>query len=340
MDRVFIIAEAGVNHNGSLKLAKRLVDVAARTGCDAVKFQAFKAEKLAAKSAPKAEYQRRNTGRRESQFSMLKRLEMSHSDNTALARYCRQKGIMFMSTPFDEDSVDMLDMLGMKIFKIPSGEITNRPFIRHVASKRKSIILSTGMSDLREVEKAVRWIKETWPQSAKPGNIILLHCVSRYPAVMRDVNLLAMKTMGSVFGLSYGYSDHTLGIEVAVAAVGAGAVVIEKHFTLDRDMEGPDHRVSLEPRQLADMVKSIRNVEKAMGDGIKKPAKSELVIRKIVRKSLIAARDIKAGEIVKAEDIFVKRPGTGMSPELFEEIVNKRILVDIRKDSLFKQVYF
>lgn len=336
MDKVFIIAEAGVNHNGSLKIAKKLIDEAAKAGCDAVKFQTFKAEDIVTRRAPKAAYQKKNTRLKGSQFSMLKKLELSEDDHKKLFDFCRKKKISFMSTAFDEKSVDFLDRLGLKIFKVSSGEITNKPLIEKIAANRRPIILSTGMSYLKEVEKAIDWIYGIWGDSTKRPGLMLLHCVSNYPARVEDANLMAIKTMKSAFGLPVGYSDHTTGTDIAVAAVAMGANVIEKHFTLNRNMEGPDHKASLEPAELKRMVTAIRNVEKAKGDGIKRPAKSEFEMRKIARKSLVSARDIKAGETIKRTDIAIKRSGTGLSPENIANVVDKRAASDIGRDSLFR----
>lgn len=345
----FIIAEAGVNHNGSIELAKRLIDVANESGADAVKFQTFKAEKVVTTTAAKAKYQIENTGTDESQLEMLKKLELPLSAHEELFSYCKEKGIVFISTPFDEESADMLDNLGMTIFKIPSGEITNEPLIQHIASKKKPIILSTGMSYLEEVEKAIKWVMGVWENEYMGKNLsthppihplTLLHCVSNYPAAIEDVNLSAMKTMEIAFGLPVGYSDHTMGIEIPIAAVAIGAKVIEKHFTLNRNMVGPDHRASLEPDGLKAMVKAIRNIEKALGDGTKRPMEREADVRNIARKSLVAARDIKAGETITVNDILVKRPGVGIAPELIEQVINKIAKINIKKDSLLKWDYF
>ena len=306
--RTFIIAEAGVNHNGNMDTAIKLIDMAKKAGADAIKFQTFKSERLVTRSTPKAKYQKANTGSGESQLEMLKRLELTSDNFKRLFSYCRKKNIIFMSTPFDEKSADMLDRLGMGIFKIPSGEITNKPLIQHIAGKNKPVILSTGMSYLSEVEKAVRWIYEIWNKSGFNQQLTLLHCVSNYPAHAADVNLYAMNTLKAAFGLSVGYSDHTLGIEIPIAAVAIGAKVIEKHFTLDKNMKGPDHKASLEPDELKAMVKAIRNVEKAMGDGIKRPTEKEDETRIIARRSLVAKRDIKKGDVINSGDIIIKRP--------------------------------
>ncbi|MBI4650901.1 N-acetylneuraminate synthase [Candidatus Desantisbacteria bacterium] len=334
--KTFIIAEAGVNHNGHIDIAKKLVDIAADAGADAIKFQTFKAEKIVTTTASCANYQIKNTKRAESQFDMLKKLELSIDGHKELLSYCLGKNITFMSTPFDENSADMLNDFGMNIFKIPSGEITNMPLIKHIAKKNKSIILSTGMSYLGEIEKAINWINEEWEKINIKPQLSLLHCVSNYPAKVEDTNLLAMKTMENAFGLTVGYSDHTMGIEVPIAAVAIGAKIIEKHFTIDRKMEGPDHKASLEPYELEAMIKAIRNIEKAMGNGIKRPVKNEENIKKVARRSLVAAKNIKAGAVVSLDDIQIKRPGEGISPEYIEVIINRKARADIKKDSLFK----
>lgn len=334
--KTFIIAEAGVNHNGDIDTALRLVDMAKKAGADAIKFQTFKSERLVAFSTPKAKYQKANTGSNESQLEMLKRLELTNDNFKRLFSYCRKKGIFFISTPFDEKSADMLDRLGMNIFKIPSGEITNKPLIQHIATKNKPVILSTGMSYLNEVEKAVEWIYDIWNKSGFNQQLTLLHCVSNYPAHAEDVNLYAMNTLKTAFGLSVGYSDHTLGIEIPIAAVAIGAKVIEKHFTLDRNMKGPDHKASLEPDELKAMVKAIRNVEKAMGDGIKRPTEKEDETRIIARRSLVAKRDIKKGDVIRSGDIIIKRPGSGILPEFKDIIKGMKAGKNIKADSVIK----
>jgi len=330
--KVFIIAEAGVNHNGSIATARELIDTAAMAGADAVKFQTFRAGEIVTKTSEKADYQIKNTGLDESQYGMLKRLELPESDLRELYFYCREKDIVFMSTPFDIESADFLDGLGMTIFKVPSGEITNMALIKHIASKKKPLLLSTGMSYLEEVGKAVGWIKD----SGEADRLTLLHCVSNYPADVDDTNLRAMETMKTAFGLPVGYSDHTRGIEIPIAAAAMGAEVIEKHFTLDRTMEGPDHKASLEPQELREMVRAIRNVERAMGDGIKRPAKNEEHMRGIARRSLVAARTINAGDMLKPEDIAVKRPGTGIAPEYRESVINRVAARQIDGDSVIQ----
>lgn len=334
--KTFIIAEAGVNHNGSLELAIKLIDAAVNAGADAVKFQTFKTEELVTETAPKAEYQIRNIGMGKSQFEMLKQLELSYDCFEKLFDYCAKREIMFMSTAFDNSSVDFLDKLGMLFFKVPSGEITNKQLLQNIANKNKSIILSTGMSYLGEVEKAIMWINEIWDGfTGKPG-LTLLHCVSNYPSDIADSNLSVMETMRNAFGLPVGYSDHTLGIEISIAAVALGARVIEKHFTLDRNMKGPDHKASLEPDELKTMVKAIRNVEKAMGDGIKKPRKSEEEIRNIARRSLVATKNIKKGEGFTKENVTAKRPATGICPSEWNKVIGKNAVRDFSEDELIE----
>lgn len=334
MARTFIIAEAGVNHNGDLNIAKKLIDAAVNAGADAVKFQTFKTEELVTKTAPKAAYQTKNIGGERSQFEMLKQLELSHDCFAKLFDYCAKREIMFMSTPFDNSSVDFLDNLGMEYFKIPSGEITNKQLIQKIAGKKKSIILSTGMSYLGEVEKGIAWINEVWDGfNVKPG-LTLLHCVSNYPSDMEESNLSVMETMRTAFGLPVGFSDHTLGIEIAIAAVALKASVIEKHFTLDKSMEGPDHRASIEPDELVTMVGAIRNVEKSFGDGFKKPGEQEKETKKVIRKSIVAARDIKTGEIIDENSLAIKRPGTGIPPEFIDKIISRKALTNISKDAM------
>jgi len=321
----FIIAEAGVNHNGDLGLAHRLVDVAVRAKADAIKFQTFKADRLVTRDAPKAAYQLQATDAAESQYDMLRQLELSQETHRDLITYCREKGILFMSTPFDEASAELLAELGVPIFKIPSGEITNLPFLAHVACKGKPMIVSTGMANLGEVEAAVNTIVE-----AGNAGLILLHCVSNYPADPADVNLRAMQTMATAFGVPVGYSDHTSGIEVALAAVALGASVIEKHLTLDRNLPGPDHLASLEPDGLSALVKGVRTVEAALGNGKKAAAASENDTALVARKSLVAACDISAGTILTRELIVAKRPGTGLSPALLDLILGKQLRQTLR----------
>ncbi len=333
MDRVYIIAEAGINHNGSVAIAKRMIDVAVDAGADAVKFQTFHAEKVVSRHAPKAEYQKRTTGAEESQLEMAKKLELSQGDFRDLADYCKDKAIQFLSTPFDLESIDFLAAMGLETMKIPSGEITNLPYLRKVGSLNKRLIMSTGMADLGEIEDALRILVDA---GTDRGNITILHCNTEYPTAPGDVNLLAMNAIKEAFGLSVGYSDHTLGTYVAVGAVALGARVIEKHFTLDKTMEGPDHKSSLEPEELKQMVAAIRNMEKAMGDGIKRPSPSEMKNRAIVRRSIVAARGIRKGEVFTEDNIAAKRPGTGISPMLWDRVVGAAAKRDFSEDELIE----
>lgn len=327
-NRCFIIAEAGVNHNGDVDIARQLIDAAYDAGADAVKFQTFKADNLVTKNAPKANYQKETTGGG-NQYEMLKKLELSLEEHTLLKNYCEFKGIMFLSTPFDFESVNLLEQIDVPLYKISSGDLTNIPLISYVANKNKPVILSTGMSNLGEVEEAVEAIKE-----CGNDNIILLHCTSNYPTTYEDVNLNAMITMKSAFKLSVGYSDHTLGIEIPVAAVAMGAKVIEKHFTLDKNMNGPDHRASLNPQELKIMVKSIRNIEKAFGDGIKRCNKNEKNTKNAARKSIVAAKEIKEGEKITYDNITFKRPENGLSPSYVKFVVGKNAVCSIEKDEI------
>jgi N,N'-diacetyllegionaminate synthase len=318
MTKVFIIAEAGVNHNGSIELAKKLIDVAVEAGADAVKFQTFKADKLVSKTAKKADYQRKTTNADESQYAMIKKLELNKAAHRLLIDYCNEKKITFLSTPFDDESIDMLDAFGMTIFKIPSGEITNLPYLRHIGSLRKKVILSTGMSDIYDVESALEVLIKSGTDKKE---ITVLHATTEYPCPISEVNLRAMNTLGAKFGVKVGYSDHTQGIEIPIAAIALGACVIEKHFTLDRSMKGPDHNASLEPNELKSMVHSIRHVEQALGDGVKQPTKSEMNNMMTIRKSVVASRDIKCGETLSLDNITVKRPGTGISPMRWDVVL-------------------
>ncbi|WP_297431719.1 N-acetylneuraminate synthase [Sulfurimonas sp.] len=328
---VFIIAEAGVNHNGSVELAKKLIDVASDAGADAVKFQTFKAEKLVSKNAQKAEYQKETTDADESQFAMIKKLELDLVTYIELMAYCKNKEIMFLSTPFDLESIAMLDDLGLQIFKISSGEITNLPYLRAVGALKKKVILSTGMATMDEVGAAFRVLVEA---GTPKKNITILHANTMYPTPMEDVNLRAMPNIGKTFNVAYGYSDHTLGIEVDIAAVALGASVIEKHFTLDKTMQGPDHKASLEPHELKAMVQGIRNIELALGSEVKKPSPSEIPNMQVARKSIVAAKEIKKGEILTVENLTVKRPGNGMSPMKWDEILGTPAKRDYEVDDL------
>jgi N,N'-diacetyllegionaminate synthase len=331
MKKVFIIAEAGVNHNGSIELAKKLIDVASDSGADAVKFQTFKAEKLVSKNAQKADYQKQTTDKCESQFDMIKKLELDLDTHKELISYCKTKNIMFLSTPFDHDSIELLNDLGLEIFKIPSGEITNLPYLRHIGKLNKKVILSTGMANIGEIEDALDVLIEA---GTKKENITVLHANTMYPTPMEDVNLKAMITIGNTFDIAYGYSDHTLGIEVDIAAVAMGACCIEKHFTLDCTMEGPDHKASLEPNELKAMIKAIRNIELALGSSVKKPTKSEIPNINVVRKSIVAKTKIKKGEVLTEGNITIKRPGNGINPMQWDEIVGTRATKDYHEDEL------
>lgn len=327
--KVLIIAEAGVNHNGDMELARRLIDVAADAGADVVKFQTFKADALVSKSAQKADYQKRTTSADESQYDMIKKLELNENAHRELISYCKEKRIMFLSTPFDHDSVDLLVSLGMPIFKIPSGEITNLPYLRHIGRLGKELILSTGMADLGEVEDALDVLIQAGTPREK---ITVLHATTEYPCPIDEVNLRAMQTIGAAFGVKVGYSDHTQGIEVPIAAVAMGASAIEKHFTLSRDLVGPDHMASLEPEELKAMVRSVRNICQAMGDGIKKPAASELRNISIARKSIVAACPIRKGETLAEKNLTTKRPGLGLDPMRWDEVVGSIALRDYQQD--------
>ena len=320
----FIIAEAGVNHNGDVKLARKLLEVAKEAGADAVKFQTFKAEEVVTPNAQKAEYQKGTTDEKESQFEMLKKLELSTENFEELSDYAQKKGIIFLSSPFDNGSVDLLDEMGVPAFKVGSGEITNLPLLKHIARKKKPVILSTGMATLGEIEEALATIGQDGVDE-----IILLHCVSCYPAKIEDVNLRAIETLRQAFRLPVGLSDHTAGITVPIAATALGACTIEKHFTLDKKLPGPDHRASLEPRELRDMVKAIRDVEKALGNGIKRLNIAEEENRKAARRSIIARVDIPAGAVITEDMLDVKRPGNGLEPKLINLIIGREAKANI-----------
>lgn len=328
---VFIIAEAGVNHNGSLELAKKMVDVAKNSGADGVKFQTFISEKLVSKHAKKAEYQKSSVDEDDTQLKMLKKLELSFEEFKELREYCLEKDIMFMSTAFDLESVDFLSSLNLEVWKIPSGDLTNLPYLIKVAKLNKPIILSTGMSNLDEIRSAVKVLSDN-------GNadLTVLHCTTEYPTPFTDVNLNAMITIKKEFGVKVGYSDHTMGTEVPIAAVALGASVIEKHFTLSRDMDGPDHKASLEPEELKLMVESIRHIEEAIGDGVKKPSCSEMKNESIARKSIVAKKNIKSGELFSEDNLTVKRPGTGISPMSWFEVLGNRAKRDFEEDELIE----
>jgi N,N'-diacetyllegionaminate synthase len=325
----FIIAEAGVNHNGKLDMAKELVVAAAQAGADAVKFQSFKAENVVTRKAPKAKYQKQTTSSAESQYEMIKKLELSAGNFAELAHHAQKKGILFLSTPFDNENVDLLDSLGVPVFKIASGEITNSPLIRYIAKRGKPVILSTGMSTLGEINEALQVI-----QSEGIKDILLLHCVTAYPAKVEDVNLKAMETLRRAFKLPVGLSDHTLGITIPIAAVALGACVIEKHFTLDKSLPGPDHQASLEPEELKQMIKAVREVEKAMGDGNKMPTEEEKQIQKVARRSIVARVNIPKGTIITEAMLDIKRPGTGIEPKNIHMVIDRKARGFIEQDKV------
>lgn len=335
MSKTIIIAEAGVNHNGSLELAKQLVKKAHEAGVDYVKLQTFKSEKVVSKNAKKADYQIENTGKKEeSQLEMVKKLELSYDDHQVLVDYCNDLGIKFFSTAFDFDSIEYLHSLNLGLWKIPSGEVTNYPFLKRIAQYNEKTILSTGMCDMEDVRDAVNAL---YKNGLSKENLILLHCNTEYPTPFEDVNLKAMDALRKEFDVEVGYSDHTKGIEVPIAAVALGATVIEKHFTLDRTLPGPDHKASLEPDELKAMVSAIRNIEKAVaGDGIKHVSESERKNIAIARKSIVAATNIKKGEILTEENITVKRPGTGISPMRWEEVIGTTAVRDFQEDELIE----
>lgn len=331
MNKVFIIAEAGVNHNGDIEIAKKLIDAAASAGADAVKFQTFRAENLVGKDVPKAEYQMQTTEKKESQFDMLKRLELTPAMHQQLMDYCQSKQIMFLSTPFDIESMDYLVQHGIEVIKVPSGEITNYPYLEKAGKTGKKVILSSGMSSLVEIEEAVNLLRDN---GAK--NITVLHCNTEYPTPYQDVNLRAMLQIQQELGVPVGYSDHTAGIEVSIAATALGAVVIEKHFTLDRNMSGPDHKASLEPDELKKMVTAIRNIELSLGNGRKFPSDSEKRNINIVRKSIVAKFDIAKGEFLTEENLTTKRPGSGLSPMKWREVLGTVAVRDFKRDELIE----
>ncbi len=332
--KIFIIAEAGVNHNGSLSIAKKLIEKAAQAGADAVKFQTFTAKNLVSPNTPKANYQLKTTSSSETQFEMIQHLEIDKNAHKALMDHCRKNNIMFLSSPFDLEGIDLLYELGLSMFKIPSGEITNLPYLRKIGSLGKQIILSTGMATLDEIKAAVHVLTKA---GASKKSIAILHCNTEYPTPMPDVNLLAMKTIQAAFpSMQIGYSDHTLGIEVPIAATALGARVIEKHFTLDRAMEGPDQGSSLEPNELAQMVKAIRNIEMALGNGVKKPSPSERPNIAIARKSIIAAANIKKGEVFTELNLTTKRPGTGINPMSWDGVIGQKACRNFLIDELIE----
>lgn len=331
--KTIIIAEAGVNHNGSLERAKELIDAAVTAGVDYVKFQTFTANSLVTQKAKKAKYQQELTDKAESHYDMIKKLELDKTAHLELNKYCKYSGIQFLSTAFDLASIDLLNDLNIPLFKIPSGEITNLPYLRHIGSLGKPIIMSTGMATLDDIREALDILIKA---GAEKKEITVLHCNTEYPTPMEDVNLKAIKTLRTNLGINVGYSDHTVGIEIPIAAVALGATVVEKHFTLDCDLPGPDHRASLEPDELAAMVVAIRNIESAMGDGIKKPSPSERKNIAIARKSIVAQKSIKRGEIFTEDNLTVKRPGNGISPMKWDMIVGKRADRDYKQDDLIR----
>ncbi len=331
--KVFIIAEVGINHNGSINLAKKLINVASKAGADAVKFQTFKTENVVVKNAKKANYQKNDNEKNQSQFELIKKLELSANTYKKLINYCKKKKILFLSSPFDLDSIDLLNNLGLKTIKVPSGEITNLPFLKKLGKLNKKIILSTGMANMNEIKDALNVLIKAGTPKKK---ITVMHANTQYPTPMKDVNLKSMLTIGKTFNVKFGYSDHTLGIEVPIAAVALGAKCIEKHITLDCNMPGPDHKASLEPNELKLMIQAIRNTEKALGSKIKKPSKSEYPNIKIVRKSLVASREIKKGEIFSDKNLTAKRPGDGLSPFKITKLLGKKSLKNFKKDQKIK----
>lgn len=331
MEHVCIIAEAGVNHNGDINIAKKMVDAAKYAGVDYVKFQTFIPEKLVSKYAEKAEYQKDTTGADESQLLMLKKLTLTNDNFIEIKDYCQKVGIGFISTPFDLESIDFLETFDMDFWKVPSGEITNLPYLEAIAKTKRKVIMSTGMCDMEEINEAVRVLEEIGTPE-----ILLLHCNTQYPTPFEHVNLKAMNTIAEKTGKMVGYSDHTNGIEVPIAAVALGAVVVEKHFTLDKNMEGPDHKASLNPEELAQMTKAIRNIESALGDGSKEPSPSEIANKAVARKSIVAARKIDKGELFTVENITTKRPGSGISPMKWYEVIGKTAERDFMEDEIIK----
>lgn len=327
---VYIIAEAGVNHNGSFELACKLVDAAKKAGVDCIKFQTFKSEKLVSRNAQKAEYQKSTTGEG-SQIDMLKKLELSYEEFISLKAYCDKVGICFLSTPFDFESIDFLNSIDMPFWKIPSGEVTNYPYLVALAKTGKPAVMSTGMCNLLEIKDAIKVLTDHGTKDIK-----LLHCNTEYPTPFEDVNLKAMQTMRDTFGYEVGYSDHTKGIEVPIAAVALGATIIEKHFTLDRNMEGPDHKASLEPDELKQMVTAIRNIEKSIGNGVKTPSESEAKNIPIARKSIVAKHFIKANDILTADNVTVKRPGTGLNPMIWDKVIGTKAIRDFKEDEMIE----
>ena len=333
MNRTLVIAEAGVNHNGDIEQAFNLIRAAAESGADIVKFQTFQAKNIATRTAEKASYQKKSSGGCESQLSMLKKLEITSEEHLKLIKYCEECKIEFLSTAFDLDSIDLLSSLGLRYWKIPSGEITNLPYIRKLGSQKGSVILSTGMANIGEIEMALNALTESGKSREE---ITVLHCTTEYPAPLNEVNLRAIKTIGETFKISVGYSDHTDGIAVPIAAVAMGAIVIEKHLTLDKRMKGPDHLASLEPDQFSMMVQGIRDIEQALGDGIKRPTTSEIANLPIARKSIVASQAIKEGEVFSCKNITTKRPGTGISPMNWDSVIGRKATRPYRPDELIE----
>ncbi len=331
--KTFIIAEAGVNHNGDMTIAKKLIDKSVEARADAIKFQTFQTDKMISRNASKAEYQKKTSNRNESQREMIRKYELDADSHLELYDHCRKRGIKFISSPFDLDSVELLDKMGLLTFKIPSGEITNLPYLRKIGSLKKEIIMSTGMTTLDEIETALKVLETS---GTAKNNITVLHCNTEYPTPLKDVNLKAMLTIRDTFNIKVGYSDHTLGIEVPIAAVAIGAAVIEKHFTLDRNLRGPDHSSSLEPDDLKAMVNAIRNIENALGDGIKRPSPSEEKNKTCARKSIVAKKDIKKGEILTEDNLAVKRPETGISPIRWDEVIGSTAIKDWKTDEMIE----
>jgi N,N'-diacetyllegionaminate synthase len=332
--KTLIIAEAGVNHNGDIDIAKKLIDVAAESGADFVKFQTFNADRLVTQSASKADYQKVTEDVTESQYKMLKKLELTEAVHRELISHCAKRSISFFSTGFDIESIDMLTSLGQELFKIPSGEITNFPYLRHIGKLGKNVILSTGMSNMDEIERAINVLEAS---GTARTDITVLHCTTAYPAPIEDVNLLAMQSIRDRFSVGVGYSDHTLGIEISLAAVAMGATVIEKHFTLDRSFPGPDHRASLEPLELQSMILGIRKIEQALGDGIKRMMPSEVSNRDVARKSVVARYPIQTGEELTEENLTTKRPGNGISPMLWMDLLGRKASKDYSTDELIDE---
>ena len=333
MTRTLVIAEAGVNHNGDTSLALALVDAAHAAGADIVKFQTYSAERLVTRSGAKANYQVNSMHPDETQFEMLKQLELSLEDHQRIAGHCREMGIEFLSTGFDIESIDLLVTLGVDLVKVPSGELTNLPMLRHIGALKCQTIISTGMADLSEVQAAIAVLEDA---GLSKSNMTVLHCTTQYPTPMVDVNLRAMNAMRDLLGVKVGYSDHTLGIEVAIAAVALGAVVVEKHFTLDRAMEGPDHKASLEPGELREMITGIRNIEVALGSRMKAPTTSEIAMRAVARKSIVARVPIQSGALLSSENLTVKRPGTGISPMAWDEVIGTLAVRDFDTDEMLE----